>query len=416
MANMLQILKETEQVLSRKIASANGKQALAGESPESMPGSEHDGKPPEGSTKADSQVAEGGMGPASARKVEGAGDDSPVTRGHALDATESAKEPAKKPLITSDAEAKAAAMANDILKDVLTWKAAQKTAAAEIPPAKKEEGKTEPAKKEDGKPAAEPKKPEAPPAGQVANTAPATEQKAGSTLELTNDVLAKIAAIALSYDEGAEFVGKMLEKYAGEKAAQETMSFLEAQNREAEKKAAMEQGYRDAQALINQQIFAAGMQAAKQAVAGKLTPEQLRKLGQEIAQGSMQDAMGAMAGGAPAGGAPAGGMPPAAEAGAGAGEPPAGGGQEYTIDDVAAALDMMVKNQEIKPEEAQEILQSIAGGGEAGGAAPGAAPAGEPPAGAAPGGDEKPSEKPAEKKDEGEKKDDGEKKDAASKK
>jgi hypothetical protein len=152
--------------------------------------------------------------------------------------------------------------------------------------------------------------------------------------------------------------------------AQETLAFLAEQSALAEKQAAYEAGQADAQALIDHTIFEAGKRQAEE----KQAQDMFFKLGQATADASMSDLMGGDAGGA--GAADAGGVPP-----------DAGGdmGGELTIEDLAAALQSLVDDGTLQPEEAQQIMEAIALGVHDEGAEPaaGADAGGVPPADAA---------------------------------
>ena len=355
MANptLAQILNDTKRLIASKQASyATGTEETGKNPPASMPGAEHDSKVPEEAKKSQKEVADGSNAPASGYTGEGGKDDSPKTRGQALNADQAALEPAKKPAVSADADAKAAsditaALANDILSLV---RSVQKTAAPKAPES--------PKAPEAPKVAEAPKAPEAPKQAAVTAPveAPVVEKGAGELqMELTTDVMAKIAALILSTEEGAALAEKVLEKAAGAQMAQETLAFLAAQSELAEKQAAFEAGEADAQKLIDQQIFEAGKaEAAKQSEAA-----QFYKLGQAAADASMGDLMG----GAPVEG---GGNPPDQAPGAGGDDGTAmapGGEEEVTMEDLAAALESLVAEGTLKPEEAQAIMAEIAGGG-----------------------------------------------------
>jgi hypothetical protein len=210
--------------------------------------------------------------------------------------------------------------------------------------------------------------------------------------------LAKIAAIVLSFDEGVSFVEQMLTKQAGAEAAEEVLGFIAAQNAEAEKQAAFAEGSAAADYLIDSALMQAGAAQAK-AAAAKQGDDTYTKLGQAVADASIADLMGGMGGGAPGGAAPAGGMPPDAAGGMppeAAGADAGGGGQdEYTPDEVMQALQQLVQEGTIQPEEAQQVMEMLQSGGDQGGApqmgasdgaaAGGAESAPEAPAEAAPG-------------------------------
>lgn len=414
MSTMNEILKETEGLMAIKEAALKGrpvtKRALAGQSPDSMPGSEHDTTIPEGSTSPDKEVADSSMGPASTRTVSGAGDDSPVTRGHAVDATKSVQEPTQKPLITADANAKQAQLAklaNDIAADVVAYNKLRtqptKVAAAPAP--------------------APARAPAAPAAPVVKQSAPAASP--GLQLELTQGVLAKMAAVMLSFEEGAKAMSDAITKFGGTELHDQIFGpngliaeQSEAANEAMAKQAAAVRGYEDGLAAIAQHLaqqtkvaaapapVAPAAPAAPAPTVEKLAADRvaaLVKLGQEMAGASIEDMMGALPN----------------EAGAPQGDPmgAAPEGEGFTLEDLTAALDMMVSQGKLQPEEAQAVMEFVvSGGGEAGlgaGAAPGGAPAegmpaapgaGEPPM--APEGAGAPPAAPAEGGDKAAKKED----------
>jgi len=324
------ILDDTRRLVATKQASFK-KQAVVGQNPDSMPGSEHDSKTPDEAKKPNKETRDGTMVPTSGLSTEGAGDDSEKTRGQALEADQSALEPKKKPAVTADANAKEASdgtagLANEILSLIGDF---QKSAAAPVVPEVK-----------------------------VA-AAPKVEKKSEGNLNmaLTSDVMAKVAAIVLSTEEGVRVVEDILMKQAGVDAANQVFDFLASQSDLAEKQAAYEQGAADAQALIDQQIYEAGMQAgAKKAASTEL----FRKLGQAAADASLEGA-GTVPGAEEAAGAMGGAAPGAEGAGA-------EGGEELSIEDIAQALEALVSDGTLKPEEAEEVMQALAGGGDEGGA------------------------------------------------
>ena len=264
----------------------------------------------------------------------------------------------EKPLLTADAKAEpksaAAKLANEIIRDiraVQTAKPVAKQAEETMAEEKKEEGKkVMPSKKhEAGETKAEEKKEE--------------EAKAASglNLELDRDVLAKIAASLLSTEEGAQVVEAHLAKVAGAESAQEILHFMAAQSEAAEKQAAYEAGSADAQALINQMIYEEGLKAGQATKTAADEQAMFEKLGQEVADSSISDIMGQGAAGMPG-----------AEGAAGA-EGGAEGG-EISSEELAQALEALVSEGTLKPEEAQQIMEYVAqeeqGGAAAGGAMP----------------------------------------------
>ena len=318
--------------------------------------------------------------------LRGKDEDNKTSRKNTLEASDPAPvKKTEKDLISGDANAKTAAatIANEILGAI---RESQKKAQSGETSGESGSGETSGEEHNDAddkkkKAAAEKKEAAAPaPAVTPAKTdiKPAVESKKaseGPMLELTSDVLAKIAAMVLSTDEGAEFVEGFMAKQAGAEAAKETLAFLAKQAELAEKQAAYEQGQADAEALINQAIYMAGVNAQKQAEA-QVPQGPFAKLGQAVADASMSDLMGQM-----------GGAPGAAGADAGAGAPPeagAGDGSEGEIspEELQAALEALAQEGTITPEEAQQVMQYISSEG-AGGAGEGeGAGAGEPPAAA----------------------------------
>jgi hypothetical protein len=211
---------------------------------------------------------------------------------------------------------------------------------------------------------------------------------------LTSEFLQKIGAILLSTEEGTDFVNQQLRKHAGAQKAEELMGFIYEQNAEAEKIAAMEQGSADANALIDQLTYQAGFsagQATHDAPAEKEgekkegaedkqdDPSLATKLGQEVAGASIEDLMGGAGGEMDV-------PPEAMMGGAEMGGAEMGGEEEFTPEDVAAALEMLVQEGELDPQDAQAILDQIgAGGADMGGEEMGG---GEPPPPPAEGGEQ----------------------------
>jgi hypothetical protein len=336
-------------------------------------------------------------------------DDSPLTRGHATDLTQPpAKMPVEKPLITDDANAKeagAATLANSILGDIRAHQAAKKAAA---PAPKPEQPKV----------AETPKAPEAPKvadAPAAAKVEPKVAAEEGPALELTTDVLAKIAAMVLATDEGADYVEQILHKYAGAEAAQETLGFLAEQSALAEKQAAEAMGAHDAEVAMQQQAYVQGQLDVLAKVAesqGKTLDQFLKeldanqgtfaKLGQEVADASIADLMGMQdAGGA----APADEISPEVAGSDPGADPTAAGGAEISPEELAQAVEMLVQEGTLDPNEAAAIMEALQGGadgGDAGGGLPPDAAAGAPPAAPAA---EPPADKPAADKTEPKKED-----------
>ena len=335
---MRSILADTRRVVGAKLAAAKAAE-ITGTPPNSMPGSEHDKAAPAEALKPQPETRDGTMVPNSGLTTAGAGDDSAITHTGDLTADEAAKNPTKKPLVTADADAKQASasadLANEILGLVRTHQKAAAAPAAVAAPA-----------------AAVPEKVAAAPAPAVAAPAavavPAKTAAPTLDMELTTDVMAKIASLVLATEDGATMVQGLLQKSAGAEAARETIAFLAEQADLAEKAAAWEQGRADAEAALSAQIFEAGVKQGQ----AQIQQHPLFKLGQAAADASM-----------PAGGAS---------------EPDGDEGQgTLTEEDILQALQMLVQDGTLDQETAEAVLQELLVGDEGGAeAAPDAATAG----------------------------------------
>jgi len=318
----------------------------------------------------------------------------------------------------------AAKHANDLLSMISQHNAQQKAAAAPAPGTAPAPTKTAaPAAPAPAAPTPAPTKAAACECGKDDCTAcnkVAGDTKHAGEIELTQDVLSKIASVILSTEEGWAFAEAQMSKAAGADAARETIQFLEQQALEAEKQAAYAQGQTDADNLIKAAVYEAGRAdaaaaaspVAPQAQAGSVvsqlkaaaaryrqqTPatnvKGLQDLGREVAEQAVkqaQDLAAALGGGAPAPEV----MPPEAggedldAAAAEMAAPPMEGGGEEDIspEELEQALSMMAQEGTIGPEDVQEILAYLEqaggapemGGAEMGGAEMGA-PAPPPPA------------------------------------
>jgi len=303
-------------------------------------------------------------------KAEGKVDSTETGAQTVLTATEPALQPQKKELITGDANAKhAATIANDILGKIRAIKQGEPAAKqAEMPPqlAKAKEEKKETKVEEKKEPKAEEKKEDV--------KAKAAASTGGLTLQFDEEILKKIGEVMLSTEEGADMVQQQFAKAAGAEAANEILGYMAEQSEIAEKQAAYAAGQADAQALINQAIYEAGV---KHGAATKNAAEEkalFAKLGQATADASIEDLMGAGAG---AGGAPG------ADAGAGAVDAGAGAEAEISPEELAQALQTLVQQGTLSEEEASQVLDYVmaaeggegAAGAAGGAAAPAAAPA-----------------------------------------
>ena len=428
---------------------------LRGENPETMPGSANDSSV--NVPGADPEVKKRFPGePAGARTMSGAGDNSQVTRGHALTAEESALTPSKKPMIENEAmnveldKGGAADLGNDLLSTIKKYKdekrasegkklnkVASEGEATADPSEGAEVGEKDPKNADSNKDKNVPSLPakkDATPGAK--NPAQSTSTDGGipkasqpnNYIELSQDILAKIASILLGTQEGCDFAEAALAKAAGAEAAKETMSFIRGQKEEAEKVASYQKGQQDAEAFISNLLNEEMQQNYKQAYdnganevveylksAGLLNDQAVAKNtayaeGAQLAESLIiKAAQDIMAGGggehpmdpAMMGGAPeAGGAPPEAAAG---GE----GDGQITPEEIGQALAEMVASGELKEEEAAAIIQQIEQatgetGGDAalgGGGAPpetGGAEAGDAPNEAGEGAKEEAGETPAE--------------------
>lgn len=278
------IINETKAMISEKLAQAEAeKQALAGVDPSTIPGSENDGANTYDATP-DPEVNDTNWTPKGEHNMEGAGDDSAMTRGHASEVDEPCCEPAKKPMESADANAKTAEQANDLLAKIRDFKAAsaavEKVATSchceseearekceEACDAKEAlhgdqdeldadgDGKIEASDLEELREDAADEKEESDEdtgekeSGSCSTHSP--EKAAGGfNMELTQEVLAKIASFMLATEEGVSHVEGQLAKMAGAEAAAEYLDFLSVQDEELNKLAAFEAGEADAEAAI----------------------------------------------------------------------------------------------------------------------------------------------------------------------
>jgi polyhydroxyalkanoate synthesis regulator phasin len=455
------------------------KAEIVGENPSTIPGSEHDSKPDPNAKKPDPEVKDQTMVPNSGLTTDGAGDDSKITHTNDLTAEQAALTPTKKPEVTDEADAKTAEkLAAEIITDVDAWYAAKKEAEQKKAEDAKPTAGTPPSAgtgtaealitdtgkepEQTGAVAAPTKKPEvttdamAPATGEgsVGETAQAAKaaegasavkedecckdgkcgkcskckaaatdaKKAGALdMELTSDVLAKIAAVMLATEEGTKLAESLLSKAAGAEAAEKTLNFLREQNDLAQKQAEFEAGQRDATIMMLRKAAAEGDQEAAAALAeagladdaavaaddagiteiadtldamvesGEITEDEADQVVLELAQ-ALQEGDGAGAA-APDAGAAAegeGGEAKAAQAAPDAGaaatdagaagnaaidqtvavdpsqlDPsslPQGGTDDITVDDVADAIDSLVQSGEITEDEADQLVQEIVDG------------------------------------------------------
>jgi len=218
----------------------------------------------------------------------------------------------------------------------------------------------------------------------------------GLNMELTTDVMAKIAAVALSTEEGAAMVEGLLTKAANAEKAREILSYVAGQAELAEKTAAYNAGAADVDRLLKiaeaQYTAGNGLAQVKQATYAHIMAKRasvkrasaqtgfsatrmlkLYKLGQAIAEAGGDPTPENIEALAASGGTP---DVPVDDMGAGAGAE----GEEIAPEEVVQALQEMVQSGEIQPEEADAVMQEVEGGeGGEGGAEGGMGAEGEDP-------------------------------------
>jgi hypothetical protein len=405
MPTVNEIISETRALVEEKTASFKSKSALAGEDPNSMPGAEHD-KPVDNSMKSPNPEVKEEL-PPNGTSSSGASEDGKVEEGHTSDATQRAGGPhdsaKEEPAITSDANA---GTSTSTVSDQ-----AQKNAGNDLLETirKAQESEKSAAQPEESKEAAAQESPE----GDTPATVASKEASPEDTIELSQDVLSKIAATLLSTEEGHVLVEQGLRKAAGAEAAREAMEFVQKQAEEIEAATQFDAGYKAAEDMINQAIylqgaqdtqekmaqeqsFLAGRQTAdntiqkiaqtiqsrreSEKVANELSPEQVQELGKIISAISTKQAMpggdyaegemdgmaeGEMDGMAEgemdgmAEGEMAGGEADAALAEMG--EAPAE--DDVSAEEIMAAIEAMVAEGTIPPEAAAAIQEHIQGAG-----------------------------------------------------
>lgn len=322
---------------------------ITGTPPEEIPGAEHDKPIPADAEKSDPQVTDGSMGPTSAY-TEGGEEQKNEPVGELFEADEPVLNPEKKPEESADANAKTAGadvLANSLLEDIKAAQAAMKEAAAktekkaEIVADKETQEVTE--KPEVSADANADAKDEDKGGEKETVTADTTvtdttpekdkdvntgDKQASDELQLTTDLLAKLACYMLAEEEGADLAERVLAKVAGDQAAKETMDFLEKKAEEAEYWDSWVKGAQAAEALMDQAAEAQGAADAEALIGDAAASD---------AAGAA-DAEAALAG-----------------ADAGAGE---GGEDGVTPEEFVDALESMVQSGEITEDQAMEAMQA----------------------------------------------------------
>ena len=299
-----------------KVAADITSEDITGQDPGSMPGSENDKKVPEEMKTPDPEVKDETVGGAENYSAEGAspGSDNPKLEPQLLEADEPVLEPEKKPLDSTDVDAKTAAAGNNLVDFILKAQKKELEAKKAAAPA--------PAKKA-AAPAPAPAKKEAAPTDDIV---------------LTNSVMAKIAAVVLSRQEGRELVQRFLAEAAGEDFAKQAMDTMGLVGRQANEMSEFEKGAQDAAAMLGDMEEAQGAQDAEQALADAGDAEE--------AAGDA-DAEAALAG--------AGAGDEVADAGGG--EEAAGEDEGFTDEEVLEAIQEMVEDGEITEDQAAQLLE-----------------------------------------------------------
>jgi hypothetical protein len=337
------IIRETSELVSVKTA-AFKEAAIAGGDGSDYPGAECDKPVPAAAGSADKEVKqdlpEGGTSSAGATDAE------KIEAGHTVDSTQGSGESVeKKPMESADAEAKQASsatgeIANSLLNRIRAHQEkiaeAEKQASSCGDSGKKEKSaKEEPKKMKKEEKKAEEAEPQA------------------LELDLTTDVLAKIASVILSTEEGIQFTEEQMTKAAGAEAARETIEFLH-------KQAAYEQGSADAEAMIfalaqqqeAEKQAAAYAEAEKQAAAQQqlqYTEADLVKAGQALADEIL----------AAQGDEEAGDLGTGEEGGDVVEDIAAAEEPDFSPEDLQAALAMMVQEGTIDEASAAMILEQL---------------------------------------------------------
>ena len=322
--NVLEILKTSKALVDYHIKTA-AMNDIVGENPSTMAGAENDGTidATSLSNAADATVKDRiTPEPDGARKPGGEGDDSPLTRGQATDSTQAPPEkPVAEPLDATNANAdrpseKAAGLCNGILADIKRYQEQQKTAEAKLEPVVDTEAKE-----------------------------PVKEATPVDSIELNQDVLAKIASVLLSTQEGWDFAEAQLSKVAGAEDAKQIMGHVEAE----EEKAA---SYYEGMATAVNSMTANKIDALVKA--GQLAPEEAMPLMEQEAI-TPEDAA-------------------ALDSGEGEGiEEAAEGMGDVNPEEIIEAIAEAVESGEMDESEGLAIAESLveaAGGGEGGEIAP----------------------------------------------
>ena len=336
---------------------------ITGENPGSMPGSENDQPAPADAKKPDPEVVDDQVGGAANYDGKGmeAGSDNPKLEPQLLEANEPVLTPEKKPLDSTDVDAKTASdLGNDLVSMVLNHQKKPEVKKAEEK--KPEVKKAEDCKDKDGADVPPENKPAPAPAPEKkpldSDNAGAKEAEVDE-IELSRDGLAKIAAVLMTREDGRQFIGKVLAEIGGEKFAEESINALGVKSAEAMAQAEFEKGAQDAAALLDgaeeaqgaadaeaalgDAAEAQGAADAEAALAGEGGGDELDEFSDEEIAEALQEMI------------ESGELPPEAI------EELMGGEDDGSVseDDLANELVEMVQSGEITPEQAGEIVEAL---------------------------------------------------------
>ena len=311
---------------------------ITGENPGSMPGSENDKSAPAEAKKPDPEVVDDQVGGASNYDGKGmeAGSDNPKLEPQLLEANQPVLTPEKKPLDSTDVDAKTAAdLGNDLVSMVLGHRK-----EAEIPDNKecsKHDGADVPAANKPSPPPSPEKKP-------LDSANAGAKEAEVDEIELSRDGLAKIAAVLMAREDGRQFIGNVLAEIGGEKFAHDSINALGVKSAEQLAQEEFIKGAQDAAALLDGAEEAAGAADAEAAIG-----DEAEAAGAADAEAALEDAGAADAEAA------------LEDAGAADAEAAMAGGEGESLDDftdeeLEAALTDMMESGELPPEVAEQLL------------------------------------------------------------
>lgn len=357
----------------------------------SLPGANHDEKTP-ATAKGDYPLEPDPMSEAT-RSTEGKGDGTKAPTHdkspQETDAgTASSEQPGEMPMVTDDEDKGAGKQANELLRAIKTagdllgnsergaapaaQKKAQEGGAAPATQKKAQEGGGDSAPATPAPPAEAPPAEAAPAAGDDEKIAK-QKNKCAEYMNLTTDVLSKIAALVLADEKGQRDTFQTLQRLVGEKAANDAMDILAGLDTQLQPYAAQKLAQDDANALhlqLSKEAAEVGMslpdyirglqwceQVEKAAAENNMTPEQYLQAmdAQQAAPSRKQPARPQSRGQK---------LAQAIIDAAAAGELPDELAPELGEEEAAEiAIAEMIESGEITPEEILEIVAELEGGG-----------------------------------------------------